>query len=134
MSLDQLRANVAEQVRIARLRGANIPDGPVDREMAIRLIREALRRRSGKLWTVRGGTGTSYTWISIISPPARRVGPYDYMTEAEAKELGELLGIGGPVHHQGYDVSPGSASYRVAIARAQTGSTCGLQGPDHDRS
>ncbi len=35
----------------------------MDRDEAIKRIRAALKRRSGKLWSVTGGRGTSWGWI-----------------------------------------------------------------------
>ena len=43
----------------------------MDRDDTIREIRAALKRRSGKAWSVTGGRGTSYGWITITAPPAR---------------------------------------------------------------
>lgn len=55
------------------------------RDETITAIRTALKRRSGKQWTVRGGRGTAYGWITISSPPARlgceRPHNRDYRTE-----------------------------------------------------
>ena len=48
------------------------PDTHIDRAEVIKTIRAALRRRSGKNWSVRGDTGTAWGWIDISSPPARR--------------------------------------------------------------
>lgn len=42
-----------------------------DRDTAIKAIRTALRRRSGKTWSVKGGRGTAYGWITISAPPKR---------------------------------------------------------------
>ncbi len=43
-----------------------------DRDATIRRIKTALKKRSGKTWSVTGGKGTAYGWISIDAPPARR--------------------------------------------------------------
>lgn len=45
-----------------------------DRDDAIQLIREALKKRSGKAWSVTGGRGTAWGWINVTAPPKRRVG------------------------------------------------------------
>jgi hypothetical protein len=42
------------------------------RDDAIRRIREALKRRSGKAWSVTGGRGTAWGWIKVDAPPARQ--------------------------------------------------------------
>jgi hypothetical protein len=44
----------------------------MDRDVAIRLIRTALRKRSGKDWSVTGGKGTAWGWLTIDAPPRRR--------------------------------------------------------------
>jgi len=46
----------------------------IDRDDAIKLIREALKKRSGKSWSVTGGRGTAWGWINVTAPSARRVG------------------------------------------------------------
>lgn len=93
----------------------------VDRDEAIAAIRAALRRRSGKVWSVRGGRGTTWGWIKIIAPP-RRCGADGAMTEEDRVELAELLGLDpavGTAHRQGIDV-PSSTHYRHEyIARAE---------------
>jgi len=91
----------------------------IDRDTAIKAIRAALRRRSGKAWSVRGGRGTAWGWITISSPPARSADRWGTMTDAEAAELGELLGLGHPVHPQGQGIPAGSRDYRNFIDRAE---------------
>ena len=102
-----------------------IPADP-NRAVAIKLIKEALRRRSGKAWSVTGGRGTGYGWIRIESPPARRVdsdgnrGAHAYyMSESDRAELGELLGLDGPVHMQGESIAANSDYRREYIERAR---------------
>jgi hypothetical protein len=82
----------------------------MDRDEAITRIRAALKRRSTKRWSVRGGRGTSWGWITIIAPPSRR-GESDEMADEDCKELGELFGLDRPAHFQGIDV-PASSRYR----------------------
>ena len=43
----------------------------MDRSEAIERIRKALKRRSGKTWSVTGGRGTAWGWIHVSAPPAR---------------------------------------------------------------
>lgn len=81
-----------------------------DRDVAIKAIRKALRRRSGKAWSVRGGRGTSWGWITISAPPARS-GKWGEMSDDDAAELGQLLGLGRSAHVQGVSV-PSSLEYR----------------------
>jgi hypothetical protein len=61
-----------------------------DRDTAIRAIREALKERSGRPWSVRGGRGTAYGWIHISAPPRRMEGMW--MSAEDSAELMRLLG------------------------------------------
>jgi hypothetical protein len=81
----------------------------MDRNEAIKRIRAALKRRSGKAWSVTGGRGTSWGWIEINSPPARR-GEFSYMSAEDRAELAALLGKDS-VHDQGESI-PASNEYR----------------------
>lgn len=83
-----------------------------DRDQAIRAIRAALRRRTGRAWSVTGGRGTAWGWITVTSPPARRVQPFGYMTDADRRELGEALGLVAPAHAQGVSI-PAGHDYRA---------------------
>ena len=60
----------------------------MDRNEAIQEIRQALKRRSGKEWSVKGGRGTGWGWITIDVPPRRQP-----RTDADLAELGQLLGL-----------------------------------------
>lgn len=113
-----------------------LPDR-LDRDDAIKLIREALKKRSGKAWSVTGGRGTAWGWIRIDAPPARR--KYDsegnpsssewgYTSPAEQLELSRLLGLERP-EHQGHSVPASSDHYReyVERARGQTPTVYGTQ-------
>ena len=62
-----------------------------DRDETIAAIRAHLRRRSGRAWSVTGGRGTAWGWISIAAPPARRVN--GYLSDADRAELSALLGV-----------------------------------------
>lgn len=85
--------------------------GPsTDRDDVIRILRSELKRRSGKAWSVTGGKGTAWGWITITAPPCRRVG-YGHMTDVDQTELAELLGL-DRVHHQGESV-PDSQAHRI---------------------
>lgn len=93
----------------------------VDRDAAIAVIRAMLRKRSGKSWSVRGGRGSSWGWITVGAPPSRR-GADGWMTESDRIELAELLGLNpgsGQVGVQGLTI-PASSDYRNEyIARAE---------------
>lgn len=66
-------------------------------------MRQLLRQRSGKNWSVRGGRGTGWGWLDISSPPSRQ--DNWRMTEEDRRELAALLGKDS-VHCQGELVSP----------------------------
>ena len=93
---------------------------PTDRNTAIKLIRASLKERSGKPWSVTGGTGTSWGWIYITAPPSRR-DAHGCMTEADAAELAALLGR-DYAHHQGVNV-PASGAYRREYVDRAAGRT-----------
>lgn len=109
----------------------------MDRDEAIARIRKALRQRSGKAWSVTGGRGTAWGWITIDAPPARRTWKYEpppgktpgetmpgeyveverpgepwgHTSPAERAELAALLGL-ERVHHQGVSIAA-SSDYRI---------------------
>lgn len=118
------------------------------RDETMQRIKAALQRRSGKAWSVTGGKGTAWGWITIDAPPRRRTSRYmvkpgcsgnlpeDYdrtrtdtgepggsITEAEALELARLLGWPGgedtPVHHQGVSIPAGHDYWQEYIDRAE---------------
>lgn len=70
------------------------------RNEAAKAMRQMLRKRSGKAWSVKGGRGTASGWLTISAPPSRCVG-YGYMTPEDCRELAELLGKANPIHDQG---------------------------------
>lgn len=83
---------------------------------AAKEIRTALRRRSGKDWSVKHGRGTGSGWIRIASPPRRMEGWQ--MSEADRLELRDLLGL-ERCHCQGESVPASSAYYEEYVARAK---------------
>jgi hypothetical protein len=111
------------------------PRERIDRDEAIKRIRTALKKRSGKSWSVTGGRGTAWGWIEIDAPPKRRTWHYvdtgrkdDYgraiheeaeivekdfghTSPADRAELGELLGLGRPSNPGGESVAA-SADHR----------------------
>jgi hypothetical protein len=89
------------------------------RDAVIRRIRSALKARSGKSWSVTGGRGTAWGWITIKSPPARALNQYGSMTDAEALELGQLLGLGHACHLQGVSIAAYSDYRQEYIQRAE---------------
>lgn len=71
------------------------------RSAVTKKMRQLLRQRSGKTWSVRGGRGTGWGWLEICAPPSRMDGWK--MTDADQEELSDLLGK--RVHCQGHSIS-----------------------------
>jgi hypothetical protein len=88
------------------------------RDEAIKRIRDGLKKRSGKSWSVCGGRGSAWGWIDIKSPPKRRK-TSDTMTDVEREELGSLLNKGGPTLSQGVSIPSSDEYYREYVARAE---------------
>lgn len=116
------------------------------RDATIAAIKAALKRRSRKSWSVTGGRGTAWGWITIDAPPARRTWTHkpkpglgdcpppgnefwDYVNTFETghgtspqdcEELAKLMGLPN-VHEQGHNVPACNDHYRVALCRAMHG-------------
>ena len=125
------------------LTAAEIDRLSYDRDSTIAAIRAALKRRSGKAWSVKGGRGTSWGWISVDAPPARCTGRHvpkphniiaqapgvenwDYVdtgvrgggiTPADLAELGALRSL-EYVHTQGLKIPACGDYYREYVERA----------------
>ena len=117
----------------------------MDRNETIKRIKTALQRRSGKQWSVTGGRGTAWGWITIDAPPARRTWshrlkagsvtdrPEDYeeydkaepdnlTSPTERAELCTLLGFendGRHVSSQGVSIPSSNDHYGEYIERAE---------------
>lgn len=112
----------------------------MERAQVIATIKSALQKRSGKTWSVTGGKGTSWGFLTISAPPARCTWRHrlkkgannDYpeswegydsiagngdITPTERAELGQLLGLDRPVHSQGLKVC--SQDWQNYIDRAE---------------
>lgn len=94
---------------------------PTDRNATIKEIKRTLKARSGKVWSVTGGRGTSWGWISINVPPSRQ-NSWGGMPADDAAELAALLGLDAAVHHQGASI-PASRAYRQEYIDRANGRT-----------
>lgn len=88
----------------------------MERNETIQRIRKALKARSGKTWSVTGGRGTSWGWITIEAPPRRMVD--GETSDTERRELAELLGLPN-VHCQGVSIPASHDHWREYIDRAE---------------
>lgn len=95
-----------------------------DKELAndvratIKYIRQQLRARSGKDWSVTNQRGTAWGWIHIAAPP-RRLGEFGQMKPEDSEELGRLLDLNPRQLNQWASI-PSSGDYRREfIARAR---------------
>ncbi|MEW6775057.1 MAG: hypothetical protein AB1405_02075 [Bdellovibrionota bacterium] len=89
----------------------------MDRNEAIREIKAALKRRSGRAWSVTGGRGTAWGWITIHALPSRRVEPCDYMSDQDRTELAKLLAL-DRVDQQGVSIAAADDFRREYVDRA----------------
>ena len=85
----------------------------MDRNSTIARIRTGLKARSGKSWSVTGGTGTAYGWIRIGVTPRQAQGRPEWKAE-----LAQLLGK-DRVHSGGESIPPSNAYYQEYIDRAE---------------
>ncbi len=112
----------------------------MDRNETIKIIKAALKRRSGRSWSVTGGRGTAWGWIDINVPPSLRKAhhrlkdgcpdwPENYeeyvddnatghITPADRDLLAKLLGLES-VHQQGVSIPASNDYYREYIERAE---------------
>jgi hypothetical protein len=102
------------------------------RDETIRVLRQALKIRSGRDWSVTGGRGTAWGWIKVNAPPRRRrfdwngYGEGSNMGAEDREMLGRLLGQDGPVHPQGESIPASTDYYREYLNRAIWGDPCGV--------
>jgi hypothetical protein len=118
------------------------------RAATIARIRAGLKARSGKAWSVTGGTGTAYGWLRITAAKSQRMwtreengvdasgfpvytqrrltaeevakGYTGGMSEGCCIALARLLGL-EKVHSDGVSVPASGAFYREYVDRAETG-------------
>jgi len=117
----------------------------LDRNEVVKRIKAALRRKTGRTWSVHGGRGTGWGWITVEAPKGRRVShkanpdcadpfnaPYDervieyvredgrnsYTSLADCIELAEAFGFDKPTHCQGISISPDGWERYAALVEA----------------
>lgn len=115
----------------------------IDRNEAIKRIRVALKKRTGRPWSVTGGRGTAWGWITVQAPPKRRVdhiqsetwdranpdkllftevappagGNGLYTNLEDCAELAKIFSLDKlHIHAQGLSISPDSNEYYVYLA------------------
>lgn len=88
----------------------------MDRNETIRQIKASLKARSGKAWSVTGGRGTVWGWITIEALPSERV-ECGYTSEADRATLAKLLDF-DTVHAQGISIPASNAYYQEYVDRA----------------
>jgi hypothetical protein len=95
---------------------------PPTRDEAMKAIRAALKARSGRPWSVRGGVGTSRGWIRISAPPKRLLEGGGLNVD-DTVDLRTLLGLGlahvRVGHYKGENVPDTSDYYREYVDRAE---------------
>jgi len=101
-----------------------------ERNEAINIIRQALKARSGKVWSVTGGRGTAWGWIRIDAPPSERGYDLDgvdhqwqragYMSLKRRAELAQLLGLTHPEPYVSIAAHSTHRAEYVARAKGET--------------
>lgn len=114
----------------------------MDRNETIKTLKDALKNRSGKTWSVTGGRGTAWGWIEISAPPKRCTGHWTLkpghldrghedweltdtgvlggcMTPKDREELTQLLSLDRLVGSNGESIPSGGDYYEEYIQRAQ---------------
>ena len=113
----------------------------IERSEAVKRIKAALKEKTGKTWSVHGGRGTAWGWLTVEAPKKRRVSHranpnyvshqetpdepwcFEYIDEqgenwytslAEREELAKAFGLDKPVHHKGLSISPDNRELYVA--------------------
>ncbi len=92
------------------------------RDETIARIRAALKRRTGHSWSVTGGRGTAWGWITVTTPPAhQKKHGRTNMSPGECIALARVLGMASAVHFQGWSIPSQGDYYKDAIMRAEKG-------------
>lgn len=121
----------------------------IDRPEAIKRIKKALKEITGRTWSVTGGRGTAWGWLTIAAPPRRRIGHTPnpkwkhwepgtkepayfenpdapkgerwYTSGDDGQTLGDIFDKSHGHWHQGISVSPDSREYYVLLAEEKAG-------------
>lgn len=91
----------------------------MDRTETITRIKQALKQRTGRQWSVTGGRGTAWGWITIKAVAKHAANAYGDLTPSDQQQLAELLGLDRPVHNQGVSIPAGSDYYQEYVDRAE---------------
>ena len=83
----------------------------IDRNVYTKELRSILKKRTGRTWSVKGGTGTAWSWLDICAPPARLVDGYR-MTPDDESLLAAVLGESHIGQH--YQIPP-TGGYRAHV-------------------
>ncbi len=86
------------------------------RDAVIKELRRLLKDRTGRTWSVTGGRGSSWGWISVSAPPKRR--EKFQLTEDDYATLRDIFGR--MVGTTGYNV-PDSSDHRAEALRLAAG-------------
>lgn len=107
----------------------------IERKDAVKRIKAALKKKTGKTWSVTGGRGTAWGWLCVQAPKKRRVshkenpacnrmvyplppgqslyieyvrenGVNYYTSDVDCEELARAFGLSSKVHYQGLNISP----------------------------
>jgi hypothetical protein len=90
-----------------------------DRDETIKTIKQALKQRTGRQWSVTGGRGTAYGWIEIRAIKKYAANEWGDLTDDDQAYLAQLLGLDRKAHRQGVSIPASSNYYSEYIARAK---------------
>ena len=94
--------------------------GEMDRNEAIKRIRTALKSRSCLKWSVTGGRGTAWGWITVTAPKST-LGEYGEMNEKQRDALGALMNRNGERAGRDGISIPASSEFYAYYANAAEG-------------
>lgn len=87
------------------------------RDEAIERIKTALKTKTGRAWSVRGGRGSAWAWITVTAPPKRR-NEFGYLNQADRAELAKAFQCDS-VHNQGITIAASAAHRREFVNRVE---------------